>query len=1631
MKATQRILALILALLCTVAALPAAAEENLLSQPEIILTADDTAAAAENPSVPENAAEELPQETAAVQTEVFDEALPDASELPEETPIEETPIEKIPSESIEPTMEPSSEPSAEVMPETTPEPSVEPSSEASEESSPEPSADPNAAPAVEDIRYFNIEDGVVTHYGGDSSYVVVPDGVIAIGRDAFRYNRDIQTVILPEGCTRIESGAFYASYLQEIDLPDSLEYIGEEAFEDSQLRSIQLPAGLKTIGNEAFRDTYLEAVKLPEGLESIGYNAFAYTKIKKLRLPGSLGIVENNAAPHAEEIEFGEGITEVNFTIASAYSDTSIRKITFPTTIRHISARFFEESSYADGVSIYGPAGSVAETYFAGHRDAYKFTFYPLDSIHEDENFRIENGVLAAYKGSSAEVPVPENVTSIGENAFKGLTHVRSVRLPEGLTRIGDGAFRDCTGLQEIQLPASLLEIGEYAFRDCAALQEIQLPDGLQQIKNYAFTGCSSLKSVTLPGSLNFTGVDCFKNCTGLESVTYLKGYTHVGGFDGCANLRNVTIPEGVTSIGENAFRNCTSLKGIVLPESLNSIGSHAFTGTAIETIVLPDGLDYISFRAFENCSSLTSISLPKELNYIDSEVFKDCASLRSVYIPNGPDSIRMEAFMNCTSLKSVYVPASVKEIEENVFLNCPNLTVITPSGSSMEKYCKENGIPCAKPDSSAKSLSFPEGDLILGVGQSYTLRCEADSDYALGTVSFSSSSPAVAVDKVTGELTAKKAGSATITARAESGAKASCKVRVLKAPSSVEFAEEEIILGFGESMQLSCILPKNTAAGLTFEGSNFFALHVEPDGRITAVGEGSDTVTVTTHNGKSASCSVTVLPPPASVILPEREISIPQSLSFRLEPAVNEGSLCRSFSYESSDPSIAGVDADGRVTAHAMGKAEIKVYVTALPEVFAICSVTVSDPPPRILLSAGELTLGVKESFDLKPRYDGDFSGSFTCASSNEKVAAVDANGVVTAKKTGTAIITVTGENGLSTACTVTVKKAHSSIKLTKSKLEMGAGERLQLEWTLSKNTAGSISFESSNPEIAELSPEGVVTAKAPGTATIQAVTFNGRKSTAKLTVYPAPESISIERDGAPLRLGVGESGILGVKLSAGSCGAYRFESSNSDIVEINSNGKFRAKMLGECTLTVTAYNGLSESRAVQVCMPPVKVEFDEFNANTIGVGQQYRLSVFCPAEGNVPCGPGLSFKSSNARVASVDANGVVTGLKTGTVTITATSFNGKKDSWRMSVKKAPTQLKLNAEELYMGYCETFPLEAVLSPSGSWGNVQFSISDESAAWFDEGLLVANRSRGSVTVTATTYNGLSASCTVHFGPEPSYVKFAQEEIRLCVGMKTPLEFDSDGSFTGYSIESSDKRVAYVDDDGMIVAKKKGTATITLTTYNQITASMLVRVEAAPKKLSLNLPLPLRTGASYNLCAYLSSDPSYDPMLLIKSVSLSNRKASVSHDANGWYLLPKEAGSITLTIKTLGATLRLKTSIVAAPDSSLPDIYSPVNTEATQADFKGTWKLACLGSQKDGLAFTPEQMGVTPYIINIREADADIISDDNSLFDFPIFMDGSTLILDTIGNKIPAQMHQNGCLTLPQKTEGVHLWFVRQ
>ena len=156
---------------------------------------------------------------------------------------------------------------------------------------------------------------------------------------------------------------------------------------------------------------------------------------------------------------------------------------------------------------------------------------------------------------------------------------------------------------------------------------------------------------------------------------------TTIGGdaFGRCSGLTSITIPNSVTIIGESAFYDCSCLTSITIPNSVTTIGECAFCDCiALTSIEIPNSVTTIGGCAFVECYSLTSITIPNSVTTIDGGMFMKCTSLTSVTIPNSVTSIGNGAFDGCSSLTSIDIPNSVTTIDAHAFWECSALTSVT-----------------------------------------------------------------------------------------------------------------------------------------------------------------------------------------------------------------------------------------------------------------------------------------------------------------------------------------------------------------------------------------------------------------------------------------------------------------------------------------------------------------------------------------------------------------------------------------------------------------------------------------------------------------------------------------------------------------------------------------------------------------------------------------------------------------------------------------------------------------------------------------------------------------------------------------------------------------------------------------
>ena len=512
-------------------------------------------------------------------------------------------------------------------------------------------------------------------------------------------------------------------------------------------------------------------------------------------------------------------------------------------------------------------------------------------------------------------IELPNSITSIGESAFFQCISLANIELPNNITSIGEQAFRDCISLTSIEIPNGITSIVNSTFYGCNFLTYIEIPNSVTSIGVNAFARCKSLTNIEIPNSVTSIGANAFSECINLTSIVIPDGVTSIeaGTFSGCSSLTNIEIPDGVISIGNKAFwcsgitiivipsgvtiiedyafSNCIFLEHIELPNSITSIGIDAFDNcSSLLSIEIPDGITSIEKNTFRGCSSLISIEIPISVTNIGNSAFWDCINLKNIKISNSITSIGNYAFYNCNSLTSIKIPNSVTSIGSSAFsnmyslttvevfweepLSCnlivgytTNSTLIVPAGTKA-LYEASPGWNIFKTIIervyiSVSSVSIAPKSATLVVGNSLQLVATVSPfDATDKRLTWASSNETVATVDSLGKLTAISSGSATISVTTNDGNKTSTfNLTVFEVEAvSISLDNKKSVL-VNSSVQLTATINPLYVSNknVTWSSSNTSVASVNASGMVTGMSEGRAMITVTTNNGKTATCMVAV----------------------------------------------------------------------------------------------------------------------------------------------------------------------------------------------------------------------------------------------------------------------------------------------------------------------------------------------------------------------------------------------------------------------------------------------------------------------------------------------------------------------------------------------------------------------------------------------------------------------------------------------------------------------------------------------------------------------------------------------------------------------------------------------------
>lgn len=416
-----------------------------------------------------------------------------------------------------------------------------------------------------DLQIANIPSSITYKFEWDSAPITYR--VTSIDSNAFRSCKNLHTVFIPASVTHIGNSAFAGcSQLRNINIPETVSTIREGCFGGcTSLMSIDIPNSIQSIETGAFEGcTNLTYIQIPQSVKNLGYCAF-------------------KGCSSLYRVDLGDGLKEFG---SSAFANcTELTYIGWGNSVEQIGENMFE------------------------------------------------------YCTKLPKIVIPPTVTRIGNKAFRGCTSMDSVKIGNNVSYIGGQAFEYCTNLQSITIGSSSLEtIDMCAFLNCdikeihytgsiaewctkkwnpsritcdtqtaygpvdvpcnlynlyigeTLVEDLVVPNGITGISDYAFARCGSLKSITIPSNIKSIGTRAFNYCENLNAV-YINdlaawcsisfsdnplAYAHKLYLNGDL-VTDLVIPESVTSIGSIAFSGCTGLTSIKIPNSVTKIGQYAF----------------------------------------------------------------------------------------------------------------------------------------------------------------------------------------------------------------------------------------------------------------------------------------------------------------------------------------------------------------------------------------------------------------------------------------------------------------------------------------------------------------------------------------------------------------------------------------------------------------------------------------------------------------------------------------------------------------------------------------------------------------------------------------------------------------------------------------------------------------------------------------------------------------------------------------------------------------------------------------------------------------------------------------------------------------------------------------------
>ena len=1072
-----------------------------------------------------------------------------------------------------------------------------------------------------------------------------------------------------------------------------------------------------------------------------------------------------------------------------------------------------------------------------------------------------------------------------------------------GLDEYGD---RDESG-RYYNLPVYVIS----NFAECN-FSYVSIPPSIKQIGDYSFYNCTNLKSIVIPNNVNEVGWRAFLGCSALKSVVVSPANNVRSSFSGC-DIKKGAYPIGkrglVAEIEVPYPEDCVpDASGLIFNASKTAF---YFAPWDISNLELPASVTTIGSKAFAGCTKLSQLIMKSEIPPTVSNDTFDDSDIKYIEVPRG----------------------------------CRDAYISHAGWSELASRIKEEAVMPEKVEI-ATDISA------VMIGQSIQLQANViPSDAKFKEVEWSVNDSRIAEITENGVLTAKAVGTTEIITTIKNTTVRNVHTLVVH-PVLVEritIESQKLFLPLGTVYTLGAsAFPENaTDKTLEWSSNDESVATVDESGKVTSRGLGVCKITVKPKDGSDVSnyCIVTVEPRVATSISFDKTVWRGKvSSTFQITATIlPENTTDKSLSWSSSNRDVATVDQNGVITTCGVGEANI--IATTVNGMWASCKVVVEETPAtKVTIDRAalgitgdilELNVGATKTIIATVEPENATDKTLYYESSSPEVVKVDAYGKIRALLPGEAIITVRTKDGVADQIQVSVMPVLAesiSISFPDFRFEVGDEIQFHAQVLPSDTSDKTVSWTSSDDGVAVVDESGLVRIISVGTAIITATTTNGLTDKCEITVSPTRvTSVTIDRvslgiTGDILELCVGETRTITATVAPANATdkTLTFKSDSPDIVSVDENGNIKALSPGSATIVVSEAGGLRDLLSVTVVARMEESVTLNIMKTELRIGQTVQLlaNVLPPNATE----KSVAWSSSDAGVATVDENGLVTAVSIGTTVITATSVNGLKAECAVTVAPTPVEsVTLNHAAATLNSGETLQLTATLLPEDATDkSVAWSSTDTGVATVDEIGWITAVSVGTSVITCTTVNGHTAECTVTVVPIPvESVTLNLSETTLKSGETLQLTAElrpENATYKSVTWSSSDAGVATTGENGLITAVSVGTAVITVTTANGLTAECEVTVVPTPvESVTLNhIEATLKSGETLQLTATLRPENATD-----KSITWSSSDAGVATvDENGLVSAVSIGSAVIKVTNIHGISDECKIIVEATPVSKV-------------------------------------------------------------------------------------------------------------